>query len=239
MQIIKRTFFVLSAVATCDLVIYLISDNFYTISSNHPSVYPSRTDHDEMCDSSTSYDNLSVIPDYTRPIKMDTKWVCDLYREVKRLKGRQVTLLVCNKEYLGTLVNWLAQSILHAFQPVDSILIISFDSFTHRVLYSKGFHSVCILPSDVANSKNPRNVFAHIWLTRLTVIRLLNYWNYSVLEFDTDAIMMRNIQPLLDEFNTSDIIASPGHMPVDLLQKWSAPTMCMGMIFIKSSPATG
>jgi len=76
-------------------------------------------------------------------------------------------------------------------------------------------------------------------VTRLTIIRLLNYWNYSVLLFDSDAIMLRDIQPLLYKFNSSDIITSAGTFLTKLYKKWNAPTMCMGVILIKSSPATG
>ena len=186
-----------------------------------------------------SYDQLSVIPDHTLPISVDTLWVRDLHDEVKQLTGRQVTLLVSDRKYLDVLVNWLAHSILYASQPVDSILIIAFDTYTYHVLQRKGFHSVYIQPQTVVNSKPTSKNLAHIWITRLTVIRLLNYWKYNVLVIDSDAVMMRNIQPLLDRFNTSDIITSGGYFPSKFSDKWNAPTMCMGVILIKSSPATG
>lgn len=184
-------------------------------------------------------DMLNVLPSYTVPISMDTKWVCDLHHVVKQLKGRQVTLLVSDKNYYNVLVNWLAHSILHAFQPLKNILIISFDTFTHVALRRKGFQSVYIPPQYIMKAKNFTSRFAHIWVTRLTVMRILNHWNYSVLVFDSDAIMLRNIQPLLDKFNDSDIISSSGSYPFDLHRKWAVPTLCMGVFLIKSSPATG
>ena len=186
-----------------------------------------------------SYDHLSVIPDYTLPMSVDTLWVRDLRDEVKQLTGRQVTLLVSDRNYLDVLVNWLAQSILYASQSVDSILIIAFDTYTYRALQHKGFHSVYIQPQAVINSKPIPRKKSYIWITRLTVIRLLNYWKYNVLVIDSDAVMMRNIQPVLDRFNTSDIITSGGYFPPKLSDKWNAPTICMGVILIKSSPATG
>ena len=196
---------------------------------------------DKICQWPTSYDNLNVMlvmPGYTRPITKNSEWVCNLYREVKQLKGRQVTLLVCNSHYLDVLINWLAHSVLYTFHPVNRILILAFDSFTHHVLHSKGFHSVYILPEDVANAST-RQVNARLWVTRTTIVRLLNYWNYSVLVFDGDAIMTRNIQPLLDKYANSDIIASAGTFPYYLNQKWNASTLCMGVILIKNSPAIG
>ena len=193
----------------------------------------------ESSSSSGSHDQLSVIPDYTKPISMDTRWVRDLRHAVKQLTGRQVTLLVCDKNYLEVLVNWLIHSILYASQPAESILIVAFDSFTHRVLQSKGFHSVYIAPDAVINSNPTSKFLAYIWVTRLTIIRMLNHWNYNVFVIDSDAIMMKNIQPLLDKLNTSDIIASGGYFPPKYHDKWNAPTMCMGTILIKSSPATG
>ena len=199
---------------------------------------PSSTNHKMICKSSTSYDHLSVAPRYTLPIRMDTKWVCDLYHEVKQMQSKQLTLLICNKSYLEVLVNWLAQAVLHAHYPVDSILIIAFDSFTQHVMHHKGIRSVFISVDAIFNSK-VTNIAHRIWMTRLTVIRLLNHWNYNVLAFDTDALMLKSVQPLLDKFSTSDIVASSGTYPFECYNKWNAPTMCMGAIFYKSSPATG
>ena len=208
---------------------------FYMSDSNYG---PPQWTNDLICESSTNYDHLSVMPGHTRSITTKSEWVCNLYREVKQLKGRQVTLLVCNSQYLDIMVNWLAHSVLYAFHPVNHILIIAFDSLTHHVLHSKGFHSVHILPEDVIDSSTKQGN-TPVWLTRMTILRLLNYWNYSVLEFDGDAVMLRNIQPLLDKFANSDIIASGGRSPFRLSRKWNASTLCMGVILIKCSPAIG
>ena len=216
-----------------------ISGLFSTPDSKYASQWTSQwTDIDEICEFPIRYDNLNVMPGYTLPITINSEWVCNLYRGVKQLKGRQLTLLVCNSQYLDITINWLAHSVLYAFHPVSRILIIAFDSLTYHVLHSKGFHSVYILPEDVVDSSTKQG-HSHIWVTRMTIVRLLNYWNYSVLEFDGDAIMMRNIQPLLDKFANSDIIASPGTFPTNLTKKWKAPTLCMGVILIKCSPAIG
>lgn len=186
-----------------------------------------------------SDDMLSVLPSYTLPLTMTTDWVRDLHGAVKQLTGRQVTLLISDRNYLAVLVNWLAHSILYVSQPIKSILIISFDTFTHLTLRRKGFQSIYIPSDHIMKSMNFTNRLAHLWVTRLTVMRLLNYWNYSVLVFDSDAIMLKNIQPLLDRFNNSDIVSSAGIYPFDLHHKWAVPTMCMGVFLIKSSPATG
>ena len=110
--------------------------------------------------------------------------------------------------------------------------------FYASCLRYKGFHSVHISLQAVANSRTNESL-AHIWITRLTVARLLNHWNHSVLLFDSDAIMLRNIHPLLSKFSDSDIIASADSYPKDLNKKWNAPTICMGFILIKCSAATG
>ena len=199
---------------------------------------PSFTNHKMICKSSTSYDWLSVSPRYTRPIRMDTKWVCDLYHEVKQMQSKQLTLLICNKDYLEVLVNWLAQAVLHAHHPVDSILIIATDSFTHQVMHHKGIHSVFISVDAVFNVTGIGKVQS-IWMTKLAVVRLLSHWNYNVFAFDTDAVMLKNVQPLLDKFSTSDIVASTSTSPSKYYKKWKVPTMCMGAMFYKSSPATG
>ena len=222
----------------CGGIVFLIIGYYPTTANNRlPRLLPRA--YGRADGRSGSYDHLSVIPDYTLPISVNTPWVRDLYDEVKQLTGRQVTLLVSDRKYLDVLVNWLAHSILYASQPVDSILIIALDTFTYTVLRHKGFHSVYVQPHAVVNSKPTGNTLAYIWITRLTVIRLLNYWKYNVFVIDSDAVMMRNIQPVLDRFSTSDIITSGGYFPSKLRYKWNAPTMCMGAILFKSSPATG
>ena len=219
------------------LPVTISDDVSYTLWSHPPSPVLSlkRANPDEPCQSSVSYDHLTVLPHHTQPIKADTEWICNLYRTVKQFKERQLTLLVCNKDYLHVLINWLSHAILYAHYPANGILVIAFDSFTHEVMQNKGFHSVYVLPEDVTNIKQTNG----IWVTRVTITRLLSYWNYSVLEFDSDAIMIKNIQPILNKFNNSDIIASAGKFPENLSKKWKAPTLCMGVILIKSSPATG
>ena len=191
------------------------------------------------CVSSIIYDHLSVFPDYTLPMTMETEWVCNLHHTVKRITGRQLTLLVSDKKYLDVLVNWLVHTILHGFQSVNNILIISFDAFTHDIVNRKGFISVHIPPYTLMKSNQSANRFAYVWITRLMVVRLLNYWNYDVLVCDSDAILLKNIYQFMNKFSDSDIIASAGKFPPKYYNKWNAPTMCMGVILLKSSPATG
>ena len=194
---------------------------------------------DKVLKPKTEVELLTVLPSFAIPTTAETEWVRDLYHSVKQVTGKQVTLLVSDKKYLDILVNWLAHAILYAFQPVNNILIISFDAFSHLVLRRKGFRSIYVPPHSIMKSQNYTSRFAHIWVTRLTVIRILNYWNFTVQVFDSDAIVLRNIQPLVDKFNNSDIISSAGSYPFDLHHKWAVPTLCMGVFVIKSSPATG
>ena len=194
---------------------------------------------DEIFKPKIEVELLNVLPSFTVPTTAETEWVRELYHRVKQVTGRQVTLLVSDKKYLDILVNWLAHAILYAFQPVNNILIISFDAFSHLVLRRKGFQSIYIPPHSIMKSQNYTSRFSHIWVTRLTVLRILNYWNCTVQVFDSDAIMLKNIQPLVDKFNNSDIISSAGSYPFDLHRKWAVPTLCMGVFVIKSSPATG
>lgn len=214
------------------------SDRYEVDRISNTSSYENSNDHltDKLIDNKTKF---NVMPGYTRPVTADTEWIRDLYYAVKQLTGRQVTLLMSNINYLNLLINWLAHSVLHASQPVNSILIIALDSPTHRVLQHRGFHSVYIPPRSVVSPGRNFKSVGGIWATRLMIMRLLNYWNYSVLAFDIDAIMLKNIQSLLDKFNTSDIIGSSGTYPFNLSKKWNVPTLCMGVILIKSSPATG
>jgi len=80
--------------------------------------------------------------------------------------------------------------------------------------------------------------FSAVWITRLTVIRLLNSWKYSVLIMDSDTLIMKDIQPLLDRYDNSDIVASTGFYPGSLHKMWNT-SLCMGVALFKATPSTG
>ena len=170
----------------------------------------------------------SLYPPHTLPVTANCSWVQDLYK-ITRPAGSQITLLMCSEQYLGVLINWLAYTALRELLTVKDTVILSLDNTTHQTLTRKGFQSVFVPNHSVIQ---PNLKIANIltaWITRLTVVRVLNSWKYSVLVIDGDAMILKDMQPLFGQFKTADIVASAGKFPINLYQMWNGPTLCMGV----------
>ncbi|XP_065914009.1 uncharacterized protein [Dysidea avara] len=181
-------------------------------------------------------DWLTIFPSHTLPVTANSSWVRDL-RQATRLSGPQITLVVCSEKYLGALANWLVYAVLQASLPVKNLLVMSLDIATHQTLTNKGFQSVYIPRYSIMQPDFRSRHFSAVWITRLTVIRLLNSWKYNVLIMDSDALILKDIQSLLDYFDNSDIIASTGFYPGTLHRMWNT-SLCMGVALFKATPAT-
>ena len=55
---------------------------------------------------------------------------------------------------------------------------------------------------------------------------------------DSDALIMKDIQPLLDHYDNSGIVASTGFYPGSLHKMWNT-SLCMGVALFKATPSTG
>ena len=179
-----------------------------------------------------------LYPSLTLPVTANCSWVQDLY-QITQQAGPQITLLMCNKQYLSVVINWLAYTALQALLSVKDTVILSLDNATHQVFKQKRFNSVLVPKDSIFLPKVSIDQHSAGWVTRLTVIRVLNSWKYSVLLIDSDALILKDIRPLFEHFQAADIIASSGTWPSDLHNKWKGPTLCMGVSFFKATKGTG
>ena len=179
-----------------------------------------------------------LYPSITLPVTTNCNWVQDLY-QITHQAGPQITLLMCNKHYLSVVINWLAYTALQALLSVKDIVILSLDNATHQVFKHKGFNSVLVPKHSIIQPNFNIKQLSAAWVTRLMVIRLLNSWKYNVLLIDSDAMIIKDIRPLFENFPTADIIASSGTWPFDLHDEWKGPTLCMGVSFFKATKGTG
>ena len=197
-----------------------------TFAPNHTATYVTG-DH---------WQDYSILPSNTLPITLNTGWVKQLRHTTMQLTGQQIVLLLSDERYLDVLLNWMVHVVLVSPLTLKNVLIISLDTVTHQILQHKQFHSIYVPRHYFIRPDLPATKFSHLWVIRLIIIRLLNSWNYDVLVFDSDAVLLRNIQPLLTQFAKSDIVSSSGSYPFDVHRKWGVPTLCMGVILIRSSP---
>ena len=150
---------------------------------------------------------------------------------------KQVTVVVSNTNYTLSLLNWLVAALIKTSPPLENVIVVSLDETLQALLEGKEITSVYVNPEMVISGEMQTKA-SHIWITRCAVYRLLNHWGYDVMAYDTDATVLKNLQPILDAHPESDIVASAGSYPFQLGHKWGL-TLCMGVILIKSTRNTG
>ena len=150
---------------------------------------------------------------------------------------RQVTVVFGDAKYASSLLNWLVSALVMTSPPLKNIIVISLDEELQALLDNKDIASVHVNPETVTCGQIKRKV-SRVWITRCAVYMLLNHWGYDVMAYDTDAIVLRSLQEILDSFGESDIIGSAGGYPFNLGAEWGQ-TLCMGVVLFKSTRKTG
>lgn len=152
---------------------------------------------------------------------------------------REISLVTSNSKYTDVLLNWLISATVKSRIPVRSILIISLDKTIHRLMLKKQFCSILVRPRSLINqSVNFSQPFDEVMMTRLAVMRIINHFGYSFVMYDSDAILLKDPQPLYDALPDDDIIGSVGKIPYNLAAEWGI-TICIGVVLVRSSLKTG
>lgn len=191
---------------------------------------------------------FTVARDFTFPHPQVFKPVnvvlaCGWVRELKQYLSsvdpvQPVTVTVASYDFAANLLNWLISAQVMTSPPLENILVISFDNTLHKMLVRRQISSVCVPYISVL--RNAKSLGIHkVWMTRLAVIRLINHWGFDVQQFDTDAIIRRNPQPLFDSFPGFDVVGSRAKLPFELGKGQWGFTVCMGVIVFRSTPRTG
>ena len=186
------------------------------------------------------------IPDLTLPLDVILKnsWVKELQDFLQTLPTKKVSLVSSNYLFQEDLINWLVSAMIKTNPPLSNILVLSLDDTIHELMKSRGISSVCVEPQTVMVPFDPKSEMGKmqpctfLFATRLTVVRLINYWGYDVVHYDTDAIVLKNPEPLFEKYRSSDIVGSVGRHPFALGDEWGF-TLCMGFIMFRSTQETG
>jgi len=187
-------------------------------------------------------------PNVTRPPHemLNSPWATKLKVKLDAAKiGKQLTYVTVSMNYLPVLINWLIYAKLNAMPILENLLVVCMDTSSYEILSRKGMLSQMVKINDIIYSiKDMDNsgIFSARVITRLTVLRLLNYWGYDVLIMDIDALLINNIQPILDYFNENDIIMSTANgtncIPSAARKLWGF-CLCIGLLLIRSNVNTG
>ncbi|XP_065905977.1 uncharacterized protein [Dysidea avara] len=158
--------------------------------------------------------------------------------------GKQLTYVTVSMNYFSVLLNWLIYAKSNAMPLLENLLVVCTDKSSRDILSQKGILSQLVTINDIIYSikdMDGSGIFSARVITRLTILRLLNYWGYDVLIMDIDAILINNIQPIFDHLHDSDIISStanaPNCLPSAARKAWSF-CLCIGLLLIRGNANT-
>ena len=180
-------------------------------------------------------------PRAVRTVKeiLQSDWLQKLKETLHMIPTTQITMVTSNLPYKDVLLNWLISAVVRASIPLTSILVIAMDSPLHRLLQERGINSVLVTPDALLSQETQAMAtFTQVMMTRLALLRLLNHWGLDVAFYDTDAILLKDPQPVLDRHRASGILGVMGKFPTALYKTWGV-ALCTAVMLIRSSTATG
>ena len=163
-------------------------------------------------------------PAFSRPapVLLRSSWVRELQDYLRPLpRGSEISVVTSTVEHTEVLLNWLVAALVKIKEPLRNVLVISMDSTLHHTLTGRGISSLFVHKNMVVSPKAavPR-VFSQVHVVRLAVVRLINHYGYHVINYDCDAIPLRNPQPIFDSYPNMDLIGTFGKGPNVLYEKW-------------------
>ena len=188
------------------------------------------------------YANITRLPHEI----LNSPWATELKEKLDAAKiGKQITYVTVSMNYFPTLINWMIHAKLNAMPLLENLLVVSTDKNPDEILSQKGILSQYVPITDILytmENLDKTKIFSARVIVRMTILRLLNYWGYDVLLVDIDAILINNIQPILDHFHDSDIIESTVHsrhcLPRAAYIAWKF-CLNIGLFLIRSNAKTG
>ena len=190
------------------------------------------------------------VPFATLPLDqiLHTEWLQALKDFLSTLKPDSglVTVVSSDYKYSEVLLNWLISALVQVDRPLSNVLVLSLDSSLHALLQGKGFACIHVPPEQLLQSVVINRLaltghvaFTQVHILRLTVMRFINHWGFDVANYDTDAIIMKNPEPLYyHQYKSSDFIGSFGHFPQEMQREWGI-AVCIGVVMTKNSKQTG
>ena len=182
------------------------------------------------------------LPLYTRADILQSQWAKDLKQYLSGIGSfNQISIVTANQEHMEVVLNWLVSAIIVAKLPLENILVLSLSLKLHELLVSKKINSIYVPSTSVISKsglKQIRTAFNQIHIVRLTFFRLINHWGYDVVMYDSDAVLLRDPQPLFDAHPLVELVGSAGRGPENIGRVWGR-TICTGVLLMRSSQNIG
>ena len=154
-----------------------------------------------------------------------------------------VNMVFGDSQHTNMILNWIIAAMLRLKPPLHNVMVISLDHLLCDTLAAKKLPLTCIVVSVKCIFVSSIYIGSQLgWKTRMMVrhpvLRLINYWGYDVANYDSDAVLLRNPQPLYDERPQASVLASSSNWPYAMATEWGF-VICAAAIVLRSSPSTG
>ena len=166
-------------------------------------------------------------------------WITKLQELLRGVQDTQVSLVTASIEHQDVLLNWLISATLVASPPLVNILVLTLDESVFDLMSSRNISTLLVTEGMVVRpSANVTRRFSQVHIVRLSVLRLLNHYGFSVVNYDCDAILLRNPQLIFDGHKDADIIGTFGKGPSMLYDRWGI-TLNTGVMLLRSNEKIG
>ena len=180
-------------------------------------------------------------PHYSKPdsFLLQSRWVQQLHDFLSTVEGNQVSLVTANQEHQDVVLNWLISAYMVAKPAVKNVLVLTLDKPLHDLLKGRGIPTLYISPGMVIDpSAGITRAFSQVHIVRLTLVRLINNYGFDLVNYDSDAILLKNPQPYFDKYTHADIIGTFGKGPASLFREWGV-TLNTGVLLFRSNDNVG
>ncbi|KAL5457715.1 hypothetical protein EMCRGX_G035003 [Ephydatia muelleri] len=169
----------------------------------------------------------------TDAVLLHSPWTAELRSILRNISGNQISMVTSSAEHQDVLLNWIAAAMLVANPPLENIVVLSLDEVLYNFLRERKIQSLYVSPEMVIDAKIDR-VFSQVHIVRLTVLRLINHYGFDVVNYDCDAIVLKNPDPLFEKYKAADMIGTFGKGPSQLFNKWGV-TLNTGVLLLRST----
>ena len=181
------------------------------------------------------------LPHYSLPKAaiLGSPWITQLQRFLGNVWGTQVSMVTASIEHLDILLNWLISANLVAVPPLQNVLVLTLDKTVYDLLTGHNLSTLYVHEDMVISpTANVTRRFSQVHVVRLSVLRLINHYGFTVVNYDCDAIVLRNPQTIFDGHADVDIIGTFGRGPSRLFEKWGI-TLNTGVMLLRSNAKLG
>ena len=170
---------------------------------------------------------------------LKSRWVLQLQNFLSTVEGNQVSLVTANQEHQDVVLNWLISAYTVANPPLKNVLVLTLDEPLHNLLQGQGIATLHISPGIIIEpSAGITRAFSQVHIVRLTVVRLINHYGYDLVNYDSDAILLKSPQIYFEKHKHADMIGTFGKGPMGLFKEWGV-TLNTGVLLFRSNQAIG